>query len=945
MADIFISYSSKHRDLTRKLAALLEKEGYSVWWDHALESWGSYEAQIRAASESARVVVVIWNEAALKSDWVYAEAKRANDARKLVNALPPGLPLSLVRQPFDAHHIDSLDLAEPHRLLRSIRGVWTGRPHATAKPLHEHYQEAFGVSLFDPKRTPLDRDGADPGPAELLQARHEAVPYIDATGLAEDMLAWCRDGTRTTAGRLVHGPGGFGKTRLMIETARRLRAEHWLAGFLQPPRRPDDVQEMRQREQALEQAFALGGDDEPGVLMVVDYAEGRQTEVATLARMLAGQPHSGRPVRLVLLARGDGWWEDFHQETEGVERLFRAPGTPLGDVRSLTPIPAGEARKRFFDGTLAAFAPLAAGMACAGLFPAWDGRPPRPERLQRLGEEPAYGRPLALQMEALLHLASAAPEARGPDDQLGALLGRVLGLEQAHWQKLLGPLDDNRRRDLGRATAQVTAVQGVDGVAAAERLLMADGFYEGARTARVQVDPVRRDLGRLYGKGDGSIAQLEPDLLGEHHVAGAADVELIDGCLRWVEEGPEADRPKRREALLTVLQRATQPEHGARLAERACGLIDHVVSTHAALLGAEIVSVARDTPGALLDRVQAAVPDLDEAALAALDGALPLQSLRLMDLSLAVADTRVQLARHLRSAAEGATEGERVAVLNHLAARVGTLGIRLSNLGRREEALAASKEAVDIRRALAKERPDAFLPDLARSLNNLGGGLSNLGRREEALAASKEAVDIYRALAKERPDAFLPDLAGSLNNLGIRLSNLGRREEALAASKEAVDIRRALAKERPDAFLPDLARSLSVMSDALAAMERHAEAAAAAQEALATLAPYVERYPQTYADLARTIASDVLRYAEAAGVEPDLALLQRVARLLGDGNGRIGAAPSGQEASPATDTLPPSRASEPRRRGTPPRRWPWAATLAIAFLLSVAALAAWRLLG
>ena len=42
------------------------------------------------------------------------------------------------------------------------------------------------------------------------------------------------------------------------------------------------------------------------------------------------------------------------------------------------------------------------------------------------------------------------------------------------------------------------------------------------------------------------------------------------------------------------------------------------------------------------------------------------------------------------------------------------------------------------------------------SLTNLGPHLFDLGRREEALAASQEAVDLYRRLAAERPDAFLP---------------------------------------------------------------------------------------------------------------------------------------------------------------------------------------------
>ena len=42
------------------------------------------------------------------------------------------------------------------------------------------------------------------------------------------------------------------------------------------------------------------------------------------------------------------------------------------------------------------------------------------------------------------------------------------------------------------------------------------------------------------------------------------------------------------------------------------------------------------------------------------------------------------------------------------------LSIRLADLGRREEALAAIEEAAGIYRQLAEARPDAFLPDLAR---------------------------------------------------------------------------------------------------------------------------------------------------------------------------------------------------------------------------------------
>jgi tetratricopeptide (TPR) repeat protein len=144
-------------------------------------------------------------------------------------------------------------------------------------------------------------------------------------------------------------------------------------------------------------------------------------------------------------------------------------------------------------------------------------------------------------------------------------------------------------------------------------------------------------------------------------------------------------------------------------------------------------------------------------------------------------------------------------------------------------------------------------------------------------------VQIRRALAAARPDAFTPDLAMSLNNLAAGLSELGRREEALAAAQEAADLYRALAAARPDAFLPDLATSISVMADVVAALDRRAEAARMATQALEILAPFVERHPQAYQGLARTIGADILRYSEAAGEQPDNALLARVARALSKG--------------------------------------------------------------
>jgi hypothetical protein len=58
-------------------------------------------------------------------------------------------------------------------------------------------------------------------------------------------------------------------------------------------------------------------------------------------------------------------------------------------------------------------------------------------------------------------------------------------------------------------------------------------------------------------------------------------------------------------------------------------------------------------------------------------------------------------------------------------------------------------QAITIRKtkrsvAIWRARPEAFTPDLAMSLNNLAAMLSELGGREEAFSAQREATDLLR---------------------------------------------------------------------------------------------------------------------------------------------------------------------------------------------------------
>ena len=60
-------------------------------------------------------------------------------------------------------------------------------------------------------------------------------------------------------------------------------------------------------------------------------------------------------------------------------------------------------------------------------------------------------------------------------------------------------------------------------------------------------------------------------------------------------------------------------------------------------------------------------------------------------------------------------------------------------------ALEASREAVGYYRELARSRSESLVSGLATSLNNFGNRLSDLGSHEDALKATREALQLYRS--------------------------------------------------------------------------------------------------------------------------------------------------------------------------------------------------------
>ena len=108
MADIFISYAKEDYNETRLLAALLEAEGYSVWWDTNLVSGDQFRKVIMTELGRARAVIVVWTENSINSDWVHSEAGRAHADRKLIPVKTKGLAYTDIPPPFDNMHIENV---------------------------------------------------------------------------------------------------------------------------------------------------------------------------------------------------------------------------------------------------------------------------------------------------------------------------------------------------------------------------------------------------------------------------------------------------------------------------------------------------------------------------------------------------------------------------------------------------------------------------------------------------------------------------------------------------------------------------------------------------------------------------------------------------------------------------------------------------------------------
>ena len=614
----------------------------------------------------------------------------------------------------------------------------------------------------------------------LLSAKSTPVPFLDRAKALTRLETWAR-GEERFAIHVLGGDGGSGKTRLGVELCRRLTTpsthrqgtEVWKAGFLQNISQPN---------------ITSSSDDTSSLLLVIDYAEARPevvTEVINVALRAAEDPERRR-VRIVFLVRRPSPLSVTHQssnrwldalrpqksQNEGLNLILDEASTIILSDEGLS----DREREELFEAAYRSFTELSESS-------------PASDIIKQLND-PMYSQPLLVTVDAFLN---ARPQSRtqqscSPSELFEEVLCHEERYWAEHWPSSLAVNADRHHQTEGTATP--TDTQGNlnrklarQAVAAATLTDIQDEEDAISLLNLLPANPGKntKDLARwlrncypphMNANGQPALwcEHLEPDRIGEHLVASAADdlVPLLRELLSPSRVGTSSLR------TWTALERAsTDP----RLNEQVGRIINDVLVEVTQAVHAQTVNLQS--------------PDLTAAF--------------------------AKLFNAVRSHIEPDEAHEAEQSLSN----AGYLTIFL------ERELA--QRAADITRP-TDESPEIDRATYASRRLSLSRCLAASGRRDEALTTAQEATNLYRTLADHNPAAYTPNLATSLNNLANRLADNGRQREALKTAQEAVTIRRNLAEHNPAAHTLNLTKSLNTYADILERSGNTKEAARIRQE-------------------------------------------------------------------------------------------------------------------
>jgi hypothetical protein len=102
MSDIFLSYASEDRERVRPLVEVLQRQGWSVFWDRTIPLGKMWHKILSEELDACRCFVVVWSMHSVDSEWVLEEANLAKRkglamAPILLDAVDPPLGYQLIQ--------------------------------------------------------------------------------------------------------------------------------------------------------------------------------------------------------------------------------------------------------------------------------------------------------------------------------------------------------------------------------------------------------------------------------------------------------------------------------------------------------------------------------------------------------------------------------------------------------------------------------------------------------------------------------------------------------------------------------------------------------------------------------------------------------------------------------------------------------------------------------
>src|SRR5512141_1620230 len=154
MADVFVSYARKDKARVAAVVAALEAQGWSVWWDPAIDPGQQFDQLISDELARARAVLVVWTPASVESRWVRGEARDAADRGILVPVQIESARLPIDFRAFhttDLDHADEMAGSAPFQdVVRAIE-VLVGRPGRMAAATTGHESLEPGAHSGPPR--------------------------------------------------------------------------------------------------------------------------------------------------------------------------------------------------------------------------------------------------------------------------------------------------------------------------------------------------------------------------------------------------------------------------------------------------------------------------------------------------------------------------------------------------------------------------------------------------------------------------------------------------------------------------------------------------------------------------------------------------------------------------------------------------------------------------